>query len=124
MRTTNEVIYDDNVGGTTAVYTAPEMNDKLGAPNKWYLYAIASQASGTTPTLTVQAEQSVNGRDWANIAGTAEINGISLSTTARTLSSVVSQSNGLGLVRFRIQLGGTNPQCRVALHFTGRDPGS
>lgn len=124
MRQQNIIAFDDSVEGTTAVYTTPAWNDQLGASNKWYLQAITSNVSGTSPTLSVQAETSPNERDWTNLTSIPEVNGVSLSASARTISAIVSGQNSLGFVRFRITLGGTFPKARVMLYVTTRDPGT
>ena len=118
------LIFDDVIEGTTDVYTDPKLNAELGSPNKFTLVGFASQSSGTSPTLTVQAEVSVGDeRYWSNLQGTPEINGTALSTTVRTsFGSTPNIESSTGRMRFRLALGGTAPKSRVQLYFTGRDP--
>jgi hypothetical protein len=69
MRSFHTLIFDDVVEGTTAVYSPPGFDDTLGAVDALSLCASASQVTGTSPTLTVQVEQSPDERRWSNGRG-------------------------------------------------------
>lgn len=122
MRLFHAKIYDENVEGTTALYTDPSHNSLLGSVEKLSIFAITDTVSGTTPTLTVQIEESGDQVHWTNKAGTAEINGVTLSPTAITLA--VGRDTGAtpssGFLRLRVSLGTTSPKAHVRLWVTGR----
>ncbi len=124
MLRTSELIFDDVVQGTSDVYTDPKWNEKLGVADVFTVGAIASQAGGTSPTLTVQVEQGPDERRWENRNTTAEINGVTLSKTAENVETAndgdPAGATRLAFVRLRIQLGGTDPQARLKIWVTGR----
>lgn len=122
MRTFHRCVFDDAIEGTSAVYTGAQWNAVLGLADKLKLVAITDQASGTTPTLTVQIEESADQRNWASKSGTAEINALSVGTSAteiKTGNDAGTVPTG-GFVRLRLQLGGTTPKVHVKLYVTGR----
>ncbi|HKY37237.1 MAG TPA: hypothetical protein VJN18_14940 [Polyangiaceae bacterium] len=122
MRRFHVLLHDDRIEGTSPLYSDPSHNALLGSVEALCIYSAAENASGTTPTLTVQVEESGNQVYWRNKAGTAEINSVTLSTAARTVA--VGRDNGsvpsLGFLRLRVQLGGANPKARVRIWVTGR----
>ena len=124
MRSFHVLAYDDVVAGTTAAYTPPHLDDLLGAVESLSFMVSASQATGTSPTLTVQVEQSPDEIRWENRNTTAEINASSLSGTADNIKTAndgdPAGTTRLPYARLRIQLGGTTPQARVKLWVTGR----
>lgn len=124
MQTFHILVFDDVIEGTTAVYTDPRFNADLASADKLVIMGVVSQVSvsGGTPTFTAQIEHSADNRNFVNKSGTAEINGVTLSTTA--LTNVSGNDPGtvpLGAhVRLRLVLGGTTPKARVRLWVTGR----
>jgi len=132
MRTLHVLIYDDFIEGTTAVYTSPDFNSQLALGDKVKLYAVVDSVGGTSPTLTVQLEESGDERNWDDKSATAEIDGEALSTTA--VNNVTGYDDGSvpssGFLRARIELGGTSPEANVKLWATvrgaavGDSPGS
>jgi hypothetical protein len=124
MRTFHVAVFDDAIEGTTAVYTSPIHDAMLGLSDSLSIYGVATQTTGTTPTITVQVEDGPDERRWRSRNGTAEVNAVSLSTTAETAFTGNDGSplgaTRLGFVRLRIQLGGTSPVARVKIWVTGR----
>jgi hypothetical protein len=122
MRLFHAQIYDENIEGTTALYTDPTHNGLLGSVEKLSIFAITDTVTGTAPTLTVQIEESGDQVHWTNKIATAEINGTSLSTTAVT--TAVGRDAGTtpsgGFLRLRVSLAGTTPKAHVRLWVTGR----
>jgi len=122
MRIFHIDLYDDNMEGTTALYTDPSHNALLGSVEKLSIFAITDTVSGTSPTLTVQIEESGDQVHWVNKAGTPEINAVALSTSALT-TAVGRDAGGTpsnGFLRLRVVLGGTSPKAHVRLFVTGR----
>jgi len=115
-------MYDENIEGTTALFTDPSQNALLGSVEKLTIYTITDTVSGTSPTLTVQIEESPDQINWTNKSGTAEINGVALSTTQKT--STVGRDNGTvpasGFIRLRVSVGGTTPKAHIRIWVTGR----
>ncbi len=117
-----ELVYDNVVQGTTAVYTDPKWNEKMGTADMVLLSAIASQFSGTSPTLTVTAETSADGIYWGEWAGGPLVNAVALSGTDKVgTGSNGYFNNGLRYMRLKIELGGTDPSTRLQLWWAGRD---
>jgi hypothetical protein len=121
LRTSLEV-FNDVIQGTTAVYTNPELNEPMGVADAVFLAAWVAQASGTSPTLTVTAETSVDGVNWGEWAGAPLINALALSTTTKTSGGSNGYfNNGARLMRLKVQLGGADPSALVRLFWIGRD---
>ena len=124
MRVFHSLVFDENIEGTTEVYTDPTWNAQLGLPDKLTLFAVTDTASATTgPTLTVRIEESGDQIHWTSKTGTPEINAQTMSTTANTV--FVGRDNGTnptaGFVRLRLTLGGTGAlKGHVRLFITGR----
>jgi hypothetical protein len=115
-------MYDENIEGTQALFTDPSHNALLGSVEKLSIFAVVDSVSGTSPTLTVQIEESGDQVRWINKAGTAEINAAALSTTV--ITTAVGRDTGAtpsnGFLRLRVSLGGTSPKAHVRLFVTGR----
>jgi len=125
MRKMNLLAFNDFVMGTTAVYTPAELNAQLAVYDNVSFQSVSDQVSGTTPTLTVQIEHSGDNRNFHTKNATAEINGVSLSATATTVTFGYDTSATtiplLSNVRLKISLAGTAPVAHVKIHLTGRD---
>src|SRR5215210_3744233 len=108
MRVYHALVFDENLEATTALYTDPSFNAQLALCEKLHIFTISDTASGTTPTLTVQIEDSPDGVHFNNRTATAEINAQALSTTNNT--TLVARDAGTnlasGFARLRVQLGG------------------
>ncbi len=124
MRTFHRLAFDENVDGTTAVYTNPALEPLLGLTDALSISGYAAGTSGTTPTVTVQIEQSPDRRHWTVRNATAEVNGTSLSTSAETTFQGNDGSplgaTRPGFARLKITLGGTSPKTRLKIWVTGR----
>jgi hypothetical protein len=78
--------------------------------------------AGTTPTLTVEHEESADRVRWVAPEPTPEINSVNLSASAVELhpaSTDVVPATGFG--RLKISLGGGSPKARVTIWATGHD---
>jgi hypothetical protein len=120
-----ELVFDDFVFGTSAVFTPIRFDLLLGSVSRVALHLVADKATGTSPTVSVQAQHSTDGRTSTSVivGGGFEIPATALSTTSTTsLTGAVDSSAGfLRRLRFQILLGGTNPGARIKLYATGRD---
>lgn len=126
MRKMNILVFDEVVVGTTAVYTSPTFNEQMGSVDRWCIHAIADTVSGSTPILTVQGQHSGDGGvNWKDKSATAEINGVTLSTSATNsnIGTDAGSTPSAGQLRLKITLGTTSPQAHVKIWFTGRDDG-
>lgn len=124
MRSFHRLVFDESVDGTTSVYTSPAFEALLGLSDALTISGYASGVSGTTPTLSVAVEQSPDERHWTTRNGTAEVNAVSLSTSAETTfqgndGSPIGASRP-GFARLKITLGGTSPRGRLKIWVTGR----
>lgn len=118
----SEMVFDDVVQGTTPVYTDPKWNERLAQPDAVALLLVASQSSGTSPTVTVDGETSSDGVNWFAFGSSSIISALALSSTDKTSGeSAGYMSNGGKLVRLKITLGGTTPSTRLQIWWTGRD---
>jgi hypothetical protein len=120
-----ELVFDDFVFGTSAVFTPIRYDLLLGSASRIALHLVADKATGTSPTVSVQAQHSTDGRNSSPLSavGGFEIPATALSTTSTTsLTGAVDSSAGfLRRLRFQILLGGTNPGARIRLYAAGRD---
>lgn len=117
--------FDDIISGTSAVwYTPSGLNASLGSGDAFTLQAVARSVSGTAPVLTVQAENSADQVGWvatpaAEINAAPILSDVPIDAWRDGLTDLVL----LGFLRFRISLGGVNPQCRLKLYVTCRARG-
>ena len=122
MRLFNLRVCNENIEGTGQVYTASELNALLASVEALSLFAVADTVSGSSPTLTVQIEESDDQVHWKSKGATAEINGVALSTAAKTIA--VGRDDGTivspGYLRLKVQLGGTSPKAHVRIWAAGR----
>jgi hypothetical protein len=117
------LVFDDRLTSTAAAYTSADFVYLLGAYSRMRIQALASNVSGTAPTLTVQLEHSADERNFVSVNTTPEINASALAVGAVT--NVVSVGT-LGTraqhhaARLRVQLGGTSPQADLKIWVTMR----
>lgn len=124
MRQINLEIFDEIVTGTgTTWYTSSDHHAALGGADGLIVQACTSLISGSSPTLTVAAEHSADGRAFVALEATPQINGSAVTEggvyVGRTLFPASGQT-ALAFVRLAVTLGGTTPQCRLKLAVTGR----
>ena len=122
MRVFHAKAFDDIVDTGVSLYNDPTLNDVLGHAEEISITAVVYGISGTSPTLTVQLEESPDQIIWQNKQGTAEINAASISLTAITTAAGRDPGStpSSGFVRLRVQLGGTSPRAHVKLWVTAR----
>lgn len=121
MRTFNVEAFDEAISGTgTTWYSAAKLNSLLGSADSLAIQAWVTNASGTTPTITVQLEHSGDAENWLPVAGSPEISTAVSSNAVYYGSQVGFIPMLLGYVRLRVSMGGTSPGCRLKLHVTGR----
>jgi hypothetical protein len=89
--------------GSGPTYTNPNLSALLGLGEQVIVHAIVNEVGGASPTLTVSAEDSADGENWADLG--AVINAVSISSTPVTLRGTVSYPHGRYL-RFKFSLGG------------------
>lgn len=122
MRVSTLSLFDETISGTSTIwYTPASTYDALGRGDG-FAFAAAVYSVTATTTLTVQVEHSADGQNWIN-RSSAEINQ-SIANASNT--AIVATVDGalpvlLHLVRLRVQLSGTNPQCRLKLTATTRN---
>lgn len=133
MRIFNEMVFNGYVTGGTDVFSEDKYQELLGFADQLSIGAYTAQVTGTTPTLTVQVQQSFDKFRWQarNSTSTPEISAATLSggTTETILHGYDGNKQGpppndrpvLPFVRLRISLGGTNPTAQVRVWATGRD---
>jgi hypothetical protein len=114
----SEQVFDELIAGTSSIwYTSDELNETLGAPDWFVLFASARDVSGSSPVLKVFVQKSGDNRHWYHDALVPIINGSLSEGTVRT-----GQASGPSqpFRRLRITLEGGSPKCRLKLHVTGR----
>ncbi len=121
-RRVHRLLFAERMTGTSSLYTMQQC-DWLSSVDQLGVAVVADEVSGTSPTLTVQTEESSNGRTWTNVNATPELNGVTI-TPGFPAPSAFGFSDSLplsGFIRFRLQLGGTSPVGTVKLWVTGRE---
>ncbi len=123
MRIYHQLVFDDTVEGTTAVYTSPEWDDLLATTESVVLAVYATQVAGTSPRLTIKSEFSADQRNWTPTLLTPEVNSQPLSTSGPTSVLTFASSAGIvtGFRRLQISLTGTTPRAYLRVFVTGRD---
>lgn len=122
MRAYNHLVFDDIISGTaTTWYSAADRAYELGQADFIAVAAVVSGVSGTTPTLTVQAEHCCDGRSWV-ATPFAEI-GVGIANEGVYVGWRDETFGFMSYLRFKITLGGTTPACRLKLFVTGRTAG-
>lgn len=123
MRVISTEIFDDLIIGAGPWFSGAQFNTALGAADIVVIQACTRAVSGTSPTLTVQAQHSADNQFWINTQALPEINGLSIANETTLVAQVAAGATSLMLLanlRFQITLGGTSPQCRLKLYATGR----
>jgi hypothetical protein len=118
----SEVVLDRTMSAGSAVLSDEGLSLLLGGADKLQIFAVVAVTSGTSPTLTVQIEESPDGITWRNKQTTPEISGAVLTSAATNF--VVGEDDGSvpfsAFVRLRVQLGGSGVQANVRIYVTGR----
>ncbi|HVW25561.1 MAG TPA: hypothetical protein VHC69_09330 [Polyangiaceae bacterium] len=122
----HELVWDGYLSGSAAVYSKMGLEELLGRADKLSVSGYAAGMLGTTPTLTVQVEQSFDQARWMPRNAQAEINALALSTTTDT--NFAGQDGdptarpGAPYARLRISLAGANAAGQLRIWVTGTDP--
>lgn len=125
MRAFTRLVFDDQVAGTAAVFTSDAYSDLIGSASRLAIQAVAGNISGSSVTLTVRVQSSLDGRNWSYKSATPEIDtrGITAGTTATEAGADNGQTPSLGKVRLSVALGGTTPSAQIRVWVTGRNAG-
>ena len=124
MRQSTLFVFDDFISGTgTTWYSGAEFNAKIGMADMFAVFALVQPpVSGTSPTVTVASQHSVDGRNWI-ATGSTELSAVAIAANGAYYGGNPGHFFGAALapfVRLAITLGGTSPQCRLKLYVTGR----
>lgn len=122
MRLFNLRVYKGTQYGTTATYSASEFDGVLGSAERLAVHCRVWRASGTTPKLTVNLEESNDGANWVPKT-TALVNQETLSTTGETaLMAVATKAtmSGAAFVRLAVSLFGSDNVADVQIIVCGR----
>lgn len=120
-----EKVFDGFLSGTANVYTQTELSELLGSADHLDIAIQARGVAGTSPTLTIQLENSFDGTRWQNRTVNPEVNALSLNAGDNPLQVYADSSQiptALGRLRFRIALGGTTPSGVFQIWASGRSP--
>lgn len=122
MRTFTRLVFDDHVPGTTAVFTSDAFSDLLGAADQLAIQVVATNISGTSPSLILRVQTSHDGRLWSYKSATPEIDsrGITPGGTTTEVGTDSGATPSLARVRLQIALGGTNPAAYLRVWVSGR----
>ena len=124
MRIATIQVFDNIINGTGPWYSGTQFNQLIGRSSWYAVQTYATSVGGTSPTLTIQSEISPDSVTWL-ATGNTEIGAQLINTTPVQAGQYRPgiDLGGLGLaafVRFKITMGGTNPQCRLKLYVTCR----
>jgi len=118
----SEEIFRTYVSGTQSVYTDMRFAALLGSVERLSVWAFNLVVSGTTPSLTIQIEQSPDGIRWQNQGSVPECNNISIVSLTYISFDSANDVPMANYVRLRITLGGTSPATLLRLQAAGRSP--
>jgi hypothetical protein len=130
MRKQNIKVFDDFVYATAIdqVWTDASFNDALGRFDQISIIAVTDSAGGTMAnSLSVQLENSIDGRNWTTKNSTPEINGQGIGIAATT--TIAGSDGGTmpsgGLVRLSVWVGAATgtPSAHVKIYVCNRDQG-
>jgi len=99
---------------TGTVTSNPEFNAALGSADEVIVHAVVDDSSGASPTLTVTAEDSADGENWASLTDVIASTGLS---GAGVYRGSVATPFGRYL-RLGITIGGTAPEAIMALRVS------
>jgi hypothetical protein len=120
----NQILYDGFISGTADVFTEP--SQLLGSVERVTWGLIVNAVAGTSPTITLQFQNSPDGSRWTNQSSIQpEGNALSLSAGDNILAPGTNfpPSSGTPIanyIRIRLALGGTSPSGYVRLWVVGR----
>lgn len=109
------------IDDSTTHYSDPSLNAMLAQADYVTIYARTSNPGGTSPTLTVELEHSLDNRHWATKDAIIEGKAIDTNPVTDTIASSTSTSGGGGFYRFAVSMGGSSsPNALLDLWVTGR----
>lgn len=119
MKYFNVPIFDEYISGGSPAqwYSSDEFLSLLGGADVLEIQAATSMVSGTSPTLTIDTQQSADG---SNFAPHTSMASVPISNNGIYCAGTTTAARPLRLVRIRISLGGTAPRCRLKITATGR----
>jgi len=120
-----EKVYDGFITGGQNVYTQTEHSELMGSADHVEIAVQARGIAGTSPTLTIQYENSFDGTRWQNRTASPEVNNVSLNVGDNPLQLFADLSQvptALNRLRLRIALGGTSPSGVLQIWAMGRSP--
>lgn len=95
-------------------YSNPQMNATMGAGDRVIVHCLVNEASGTSPTVTVRAEDSSDGENWTEVGSSPVIGSFSVGGQPEMQRGVVEFPHARFL-RFKVEVGGTNPAATLSL---------
>src|SRR5690349_17722063 len=124
MRIFQAKVFDGYIRGTGAVFTQTADSELIGSAERLVFYAVMNGVSGTSPSLTIQLENSPDGTRWLNQATGPEVSAM-LNPGDNSAYGTSAQSTTIPMaayIRMRITLGGTDPGGYLRLWLNGRSP--
>lgn len=123
MRRFHGKILDENIEGTSPIFSSPEHNKVLGLAEDLSLFFLTDTVNAASITITAQIEQSADQMQWQNKAPTPEVDAVAISPSLVT--TIVVRDDGTvpscSFLRLRVSLGGTGaPKAHVRLWATAR----
>jgi hypothetical protein len=118
-----EKIFHNYVSGTQSFYTDTRYADMLGTVERLSITGSVGGITGTSPTLTIQLENSPDLTHWQSQSVTPEIANIPIGPGTYTMAFDSELDVPFAaFVRLRITLGGTSPGGLVTIFACGRSP--
>ena len=111
-----EVPFEPTYFDDSAKYSDSSLNQVLGQADRVILHVVVLDSGGTYPTLSVHAEDSSDNLDWTEV-GAPLVDAESVTTTPALFRAVVPHPHA-GFLRFRVEMGGTNPQSFLLVRAT------
>ena len=121
-------LFDGFLRGTGNVYTQTADAELLGAVERISLGVVFTGVAGTSPTFTLQFENSPDGTRWVNQNATPELNAVSITpASGDTRFEIATNMSSTAVpianyIRLRFTLGGTSPSGYLRLWAVGRSP--
>jgi hypothetical protein len=113
MLVDNIKVFDEFIKGTGDTwYSSSEVNGRLGSADLIYLQAIPTRVGGSTPKVTVAIEHSGDGDHWTGLTPVPSIDEAAMVEDQPILGGTGFPSP---LVRLRISLSGSGPECRLVV---------
>ena len=121
-------LFDGFLKGTGNVYTQTADSELLGSVERLTIGMVFNGVTGTSPTFTLQLENSPDGTRWMNQSATPEYDNVGISGDSSGNSVVWTTNFGSttvtigGYLRIRLALGGGSPSGYLRLWAVGHGP--